>query len=186
MPHAHATLRPMPLQGRRDPEIERLAAEAAGLVNPASGVANDYLNHFNEILLLIENLPVLLPEMVDEILDWSPKSYQDYFRASPLPGSAAAITLYERLNHDFRRSFEGIVDEINRVALDSVAVISREREASGNVCAERVEKFCESASATMRAMLLRAENLVNYGEAEPVEASQAMADRLLRFPGAVS
>lgn len=49
--------------------LDTLEERAAALVNPASGIANDYLNHFNEILLLIENLPTLLPEMLDELLE---------------------------------------------------------------------------------------------------------------------
>ena len=34
-------------------DIEERAAE---LVNSASGIANDFLNHFNEVLLLIEKV----------------------------------------------------------------------------------------------------------------------------------
>ena len=49
-----------------------LEAQAAALVNPKSGIANDYLNHFNEVFLMIENLPILLPEMVDELMEWRP------------------------------------------------------------------------------------------------------------------
>lgn len=165
---------------------EELAAEAAGLVNPASGVANDYLNHFNEILLLIENLPVLLPEMVDELLQWSPKTYQEYFQSSPLPGSAAAIAIYERLGENFRNSFETRVAEINKLAGDSVAIISNQRDVDGNLCATHVEEFCEAASAQMRKRLQEAENLVNYGKTEPAEAPQQMADRLLSASGFAS
>ncbi|HMN79137.1 MAG TPA: hypothetical protein PKA20_04310, partial [Burkholderiaceae bacterium] len=64
---------------------DSLEERAANLVNPASGIANDYLNHFNEILLLIENLPTLLPEMLDELLEWKPVTYREYFAKSLLP-----------------------------------------------------------------------------------------------------
>ncbi len=39
---------------------------AEELVNPASGIANDYLNLFNEIVMLIEQLPTM-PELFDDI-----------------------------------------------------------------------------------------------------------------------
>lgn len=58
-------------------ESGTLEERAASLVNPASGIANDYLNHFNEVLLLIENLPTLLPEMLDELLEWRPVTYRE-------------------------------------------------------------------------------------------------------------
>lgn len=159
--------------------MQALAEIASGLINPASGVANDYLNHFNEILLLIENLPVLLPEMVDELTDWSPKSYQDYFRDSPLPGSEAAAAIYVRLDGDFRRRFEAVIDDINKVALESIAIISKHRDAMGDICPEDVEMFCASASSQMRMKLAEAERLVNHGLNAPDEAPQDMADRLL-------
>jgi len=73
--------------------VDSLEQRAACLVNPASGIANDYLNHFNEILLLIENLPTLLPEMLDELLEWNPVTYREYFAKSQLPGSARARDL---------------------------------------------------------------------------------------------
>ena len=86
-----------------------LEKRAACLVNPASGIANDYLNHFNEVLLLIENLPTLLPEMLDELLEWRPVTYREYFAKSLLPGSARALEIYEGLDESFRREFEGII-----------------------------------------------------------------------------
>ncbi|HTJ03030.1 MAG TPA: hypothetical protein VL492_09555 [Methylovirgula sp.] len=36
-----------------------LQSRAEAIVNPASGLANDYLNLFNEIVMLIEQLPVM-------------------------------------------------------------------------------------------------------------------------------
>ena len=70
----------------------------AANINPRTGLATDYLNHFNEVLLLIENLPTLLPEMLDELLEWKPVTYREYFAKSQLPGSAAALEIYEGLD----------------------------------------------------------------------------------------
>ncbi len=37
--------------------LEDIQRRAEAIVNPASGLANDYLNLFNEIVMLIEQLP---------------------------------------------------------------------------------------------------------------------------------
>ena len=58
---------------------------ADDLVNPASGIANDYLNLFNEIVMLIEQLPTM-PELIDDIKARKPTTYEDYFVNSSLPG----------------------------------------------------------------------------------------------------
>ena len=158
---------------------ETLEQRAANLVNPASGIANDYLNHFNEVLLLIENLPTLLPEMLDELLEWKPVTYREYFAKSQLPGSAAALEIYEGLDEGFRRDFECIIDGVNAMATASIDVIRAHRGPDGEVDPSRVSDFCENASCAIRSALNRASDLVNNGRDKPVESPQGMADRLI-------
>jgi hypothetical protein len=159
--------------------VDQLEQRAACLVNPASGIANDYLNHFNEVLLLIENLPTLLPEMLDELLEWKPVTYREYFAKSLLPGSARALQIYEGLDEAFRRDFESIIDGINAMATASIDVISAHRSADGELDPTRVSDFCENASCAIRSALNRASDLVNNGRDNPAESPQGMADRLI-------
>lgn len=156
-----------------------LEERAAALVNPASGIANDYLNHFNEILLLIENLPTLLPEMLDELLEWQPVTYREYFAKSQLPGSARALQIYDGLDEAFRRDFESIIDGINAMALASIEVIRAHRSQTGDLEPSRVSDFCENASSAIRSALNRAADLVNNGRTSADESPQGMADRLI-------
>ena len=156
-----------------------LEERAAALVNPASGIANDYLNHFNEILLLIENLPTLLPEMLDELLEWKPVTYREYFAKSQLPGSARALAIYDGLDENFRRDFESIIDGINAMALASIEVIRAHRSQTGDLDPSRVSEFCENASSAIRSALNRAADLVNNGRTSAAESPQGMADRLI-------
>jgi hypothetical protein len=149
-----------------------LEERAACLVNPASGIANDYLNHFNEVLLLIENLPTLLPEMLDELLEWKPVTYREYFAKSLLPGSARALEIYEGLDESFRRDFESIIDGVNAMATASIDVISAHRSPDGELDPSRVSDFCENASCAIRSALNRASDLVNNGRENPAESPQ--------------
>jgi hypothetical protein len=151
-----------------------LEERAAALVNPASGIANDYLNHFNEILLLIENLPTLLPEMLDELLEWKPVTYREYFAKSQLPGSVRALQIYDGLDENFRRDFESIIDGIA-----SIEVIRAHRSQTGDLDPSRVSEFCENASSAIRSALNRAADLVNNGRTSAAESPQGMADRLI-------
>lgn len=167
-----------PHQHEMDDDAQ-LHACAKELVNPASGIANDYLNHFNEILLLIEHLPIMLPEMVDEILQWRPKTYREYFEQSPLPGSAETLKIYDRLPENFRDYFEAKIAELNAFAIESVDVISKHRQPNGEINPEDVEEFCARTSEAMRNALAQAADIVNHGQARPVETPQNMADRIL-------
>ncbi len=159
-----------------------LDARAMALVNPESGIANDYLNHFNEILLMVENLPVLLPDMVDDILGWKPVSYVEYFKKSPLPGSAEALRIYDSLDQGFRTDFESMVELIDRIVLASIAVIADHRLPDGGIDPEAITGICEQCSADMRLVLDRTADLINHGYAPPFERPQHMADRLMAAP----
>lgn len=156
-----------------------LEARANDLVNPNSGIANDYLNHFNEILLLIENLPALLPEMIEEIMAWKPIGYREYFANSALPGGKQAIQIYNSLNKNFREDFESMVALLDQIVLRSIAIVTDHRAPDGSLDPDGIEDVCEQLAADMRVVLERAADLVNFGHAPPLEQPQEMADRIL-------
>jgi len=79
---------------------------------------------------LIEQLPNT-PELSDNVLNWHPTSYQDYFNASAMPGRVSAADVYASLNRCVRQNFEGVVDDLDRKALGAVAVIRRHYKTHG-------------------------------------------------------
>ncbi len=46
----------------------------AANINPRTGLATDYLNHFNEAIMLLEMVPDI-PECAEDFLGWQPLSY---------------------------------------------------------------------------------------------------------------
>jgi len=168
------------LFGCRAFEMQEQLRQANHLVNPSSGIANDFLNQYNEILLLVENLPILLPEMVEELLAWKDRSYEEYFQASPLIGGHLAIEIYKALDEAFRETFEAQIAKINALARTVVVVIGNQRHGAAEMRGEDIEAFCEELSAKLRAEIEKAADLVNHGLEQPPETSQQMADRLMR------
>ena len=61
----------------------------ASFVNPISGLAYDYFNLFNEVVMIVEQLPQM-PELFEELMAWRPIAYEDYFAKSQLRNSASA------------------------------------------------------------------------------------------------
>ncbi len=153
------------------------ARRAAALVNPASGLANDYLNLFNEIVMLVEQLPDA-PELIDDIMAWRPKSYLDYFQSSILPGRETALDAYYNLDRRFRRTFESIVEELDRRSTGSVVAVRRKfrsQEDGG----ETLAAVCERAGANIREVLDKATMLVNHGSLVDHDAVQDRADHIM-------
>jgi len=155
-----------------------LKARAAALVNPASGLANDYLNLFNEIVMLIEQLPAM-PELIEDIFAWRPTSYQDYFTRSILPGRGSALEAYAALSQSFRRDFEGLVGELDRMAVGAIAAIRRHHRTKGDSEPYTLAGLCTRSGEKMREVLDRATTLVNHGPGGSGDAPQTVADRLL-------
>ena len=54
------------------------------LVNPVSGLANDYLNLFNELVMMLEQIPQM-PELLQDLLAWKPVSYTPFTRQPENP-----------------------------------------------------------------------------------------------------
>ncbi len=156
------------------PGLERRAAD---LVNPESGLANDYLNVFNELVMMVEQLPSM-PEFIDDITAWRPISYEDYFNNSKLPGRRQALENYQRLAAGLRREFEEVVADLDRCATGTVAAIRLHlrRRAQDS---EALAALCYKGSAAMHGILSRATDIVNHGASRAAEHAQSRADRLL-------
>ena len=152
------------------------AKRAEALVNPASGLANDYLNLFNEIVMLVEQLPTM-PELFEDIQRWHPITYQEYFRRSILPGRVSAIDAYERLDSRFRQSFEAVVAELDRRATGAVAAVRRQFKGESDPAA--LAALCERAGATIREVLDQATMLVNHGELVSGDIVQKRTDLVI-------
>lgn len=80
------------------------AAPAAATINPATGLAIDYLNHYNEVAVMIGKLADA-PEMAEPILDWRALGYAAHFRITGFPDSDRAIAAYDQASEEVRVRF---------------------------------------------------------------------------------
>ena len=88
-------------------------------INEKTLLATDYLNHFNEIVMLIEMVPDL-PEMIDDVKMWQPKTYPEHFADSGFSDKDLAIAAYEVAPAEYRQPFERTVGQIDRVIIQSL------------------------------------------------------------------
>jgi hypothetical protein len=77
-------------------------------INPVTLLATDYLNHFNEVIMLIEMVPDM-PDMIEEVLAWEPKSYEMHFAESGFKDKDLAIEAFDAAPHDLRAQFDALV-----------------------------------------------------------------------------
>src|ERR1700681_292064 len=91
--------RPMPQP--TGPDKARAAQLRAANINPRTGLATDYLNHFNEAIMLLEMIPDM-PECAEDFLSWRPLSYAQHFTASNFRARDLAISAYNSADEHIR------------------------------------------------------------------------------------
>jgi hypothetical protein len=97
-------------------EAARAAQLRAANINPRTGLATDYLNHFNEAIMLLEMIPDM-PECAEEFLQWQPRSYREHFAASNFRARELAIAAYDSANPDLRTEFDNITGAISSILI---------------------------------------------------------------------
>jgi hypothetical protein len=110
-------------QTRPDPAA-RAAALLAANINPRTGLATDYLNHFNEAIMLLEMIPDM-PECAEDFLGWQPLSYAEHFTASNFKARDLAIEAYNSANAGIRAEFDNLTSAMTSI-LTAVGAAMRE------------------------------------------------------------
>ncbi len=105
-------------------ERARTAQLAAANINPRSGLATDYLNHFNEAIMLLEMIPDI-PECAEDFLGWQPLSYREHFTASNLRARELAISAYDSADAGIRAEFDNLTSAMTLI-LSAVGTAMRE------------------------------------------------------------
>jgi len=129
-------------------------ALAAANINPATFLATDYLNHFNEVVMLMGLLPDM-PDMLPDVLGWAPKSYAAHFADTNFQGRDLAIEAYAAAPRAVRKRFDAIVAEIDTFLLTTLA----ELEAAGP--GRPLERMVPEAVRTLQALIETASAVIN-------------------------
>src|SRR5438045_5883063 len=107
-------------------EAARAAQLRAANINPRTVLASDYLNHFNEAIMLLEMIPDI-PECAGDFLEWRPLSYAEHFHASNFKARDLAISAYESADPAIRAEFDQLAGTMTSIL---TAVGQAMREAS--------------------------------------------------------
>ena len=142
-------------------------------VNPATGLATDYLNHFNEAIMLLDML-AQCPELLDDFLAWTPMSYCAHFAGSRLKNRDTMIAAYDTADPLARRNLEALA-----VAMTTMLEATRVALRAGLPPAQ-TGRLAQHIVAMLKPLVARAGAVINgAGEAPPNDPPQAMVDRLM-------
>ena len=88
-------------------------------INHQTLLATDFLNHFNEVAMIFEMLADV-PECLDDIRAWRPKTYKEHFVDSAFSDKNLAIEAYDHVPKQYLLPFETTIEKTNSLIIDSV------------------------------------------------------------------
>ena len=87
-------------------------------INPVTGLSTDYLNHFTEVLMALE-MVADIPECIDDVRAWGPKTYAEHFAQSRFTQRDAAIRLYQAADPALRLKVDQLSDALNGLLVEA-------------------------------------------------------------------
>jgi len=153
--------RQMPRQ--TDPEDEaRVARLRAANINPRTGLATDYLNHFNEAIMLLEMIPDI-PDCAEDFLLWYPLSYREHFMASNFKARDLAIDAYDSADEHIRTEFDNITSAMTSI-LTAVGAAMRDARQD-----KTRATLAEQATGWVKPLVALAGGIINGGSEADVD-----------------
>lgn len=143
-------------------------------VNDRTLLATDYLNHINEIVMLVELIPDA-PECLDDCKAWQPLGYREHFINSGIADRDLAIEAYDYSPPEFRVAFDRLVMEMNRLVALSIARLE-EALAAGN---EDITRLIATRASRNLQDLIGQAGAVIHGETPVLD--QAAIDLLMEI-----
>ena len=144
----------------------RAAVLRAANINPRTGLATDYLNHFNEAIMLLEMVPDM-PECAEDFLTWTPLSYAEHFWASNFKARDLAIEAYELADPKIRTEFDNLASTMTSI-LSAVGAAMREAKQD-----KTRATLAEQATGWVKPLVMLTAGVINGASEADVEQIMA-------------
>jgi len=138
-------------------------------IDENSFLATDYINHFSEIVMLID-MADQMPEVLEDAAEWQPKSYEEHFKESGFPDGDLAIEAFHIAPREIRQRLEAVTARLDEVIPRIVQDLLAARDNPSALAAQR-----EAALAELHALIGALSGVVHASE---TRSDQAGIDQL--------
>ncbi len=128
-------------------------------INKTSLLATDYLNHFNEVIMIMDMISDM-PECIEDVAAWTPKSYQEHFLGSTFTHKDLAVAAYDYVPPRYRQPFERIVGQLNELILNVAGRLTKATASGDTAEVARTALFMPE----LRLLVERAGAIINGEE----------------------
>lgn len=145
-------------------------------INPLTGLSTDYLNHFNEAIMLLEMLPSM-PECREDLAAWRPLDYHEHFSRSQLTHRELCVAAYDLSSPRIRRQFDDLCHEMKSAVLAAQWMLAEEPGP------EECAKIAEETTTELKQLVALASAVIHgqelIGPTASIQESQAAVDAIL-------
>jgi hypothetical protein len=135
-------------------------------INPQTGLATDYLNHFSEAIMLLEMVSEI-PECRDDFFSWHPRNYTEHFSASNFKHRDLAIAAYQTADPASRQRLDMLATSMNEILVATRQVMQQD------ISSSTAGAIADLAVRWIKPMIARAGAVINGTEAEQRAGQQA-------------
>ena len=141
-------------------------------VDPKTGLATDYLNLFNEAIMLFE-MAMDMPDVAEELVACQPRSYIDHFTASGFHGAEIVVWAYEHASPKIRGPFYEACERACDLFQQAIDVLL-----SSNLEDPAVRFDLETRLSDMKAVVLGLDSHIHGSDAPIIHPAQSEVDAL--------
>lgn len=138
-------------------------------------LSTDYINHFSEIVMMLELLPGT-PELLEDVLAWTPASYVEHFQRSHFSTRDVVLARYASLPEEQRNLLERLSMDATRLVVTTQLLLREGKEG------EELSALCDVSCTALRVLIRRLSALIADGSVPAStlspEAQQAWIDAI--------
>jgi hypothetical protein len=127
-------------------------------INESTLLASDYLNHFHELVMLLEAVPAEAGSFGDDLLAWRPLTYEQHFSESGFRDKNLAIAAYRRAPPKIRARFDESVARLHGEAVTLIGEVAIELKGGSK---RRLRESCLAAAERLRILIDEANAIAN-------------------------
>lgn len=118
-------------------------------INEQTLLASDYLNHFHELVMLIEALASDPEGFTDDLFAWRPLSYEEHFSASGCRDKTLAVAAYRQAPPKIRARFDEAVAKLHEEAVTVIAELATDLKGHNK---RRLTQRCREGAGRLRVL----------------------------------
>lgn len=153
---------------RYERTYRRLVADTT--INDETLLSTDYLNHYNEVVMLLDLLPEM-PEMLEDLQAWAPKTYQQHFADSVFSHKELAIAAYEHAPAKFRGPMDHCCAAMDAAVAEGLPLLE-DSTGEGVLFAHRAGALADE----VRVLIARTSAIINGFDESAVELEEGGSD----------